>query len=43
MLDMVDCPLKFTFKDLLRPEPSRTEFFFSALLNYGLHKYVPSG
>ncbi|VVA93910.1 unnamed protein product [Arabis nemorensis] len=38
MLDMVDCPLKFTFKDLLRPEPSRTEFFFSALLNYGLHK-----
>ncbi|KFK40736.1 hypothetical protein AALP_AA2G034500 [Arabis alpina] len=38
MLDMVDCPLKFTFKDLLRPEPSRTEFFLSALLNYGLHK-----
>lgn len=40
MLDMVDCPLKITFKDLLRPESSRTEFFISSLLNYGLHKYV---
>uniref|UniRef100_A0A1J3H9C7 Kinetochore protein nuf2 n=1 Tax=Noccaea caerulescens TaxID=107243 RepID=A0A1J3H9C7_NOCCA len=38
MLDLVECPLKFTFKDLLRPESSRTEFFISALLNFGLHK-----
>jgi len=40
MLEMLDCPLPISFKDLLRPESSRTEFFISALLNYGLYKYV---
>ncbi|ESQ29355.1 hypothetical protein EUTSA_v10023463mg [Eutrema salsugineum] len=38
MLDMVDCPLKINFRDLLKPESSRTEFFISALLNFSLHK-----
>ncbi|AEE33765.1 Kinetochore protein NUF2 [Arabidopsis thaliana] len=38
MLEMLDCPLPISFKDLLRPESSRTEFFISALLNYGLYK-----
>ncbi|KAL0710964.1 hypothetical protein Bca4012_017942 [Brassica carinata] len=37
-LEMVDCPLNINFKDLIRPDSSRTEFFISALLNYGLHK-----
>ncbi|CAN6807825.1 unnamed protein product [Brassica oleracea] len=37
-LEMVDCPLIINFKDLLRPDSSRTEFFISALLNYALHK-----
>ncbi|KAG7585076.1 Kinetochore protein Nuf2 [Arabidopsis thaliana x Arabidopsis arenosa] len=38
MLRMLHCPLKITYKDLLRPESSRTECFFSSLLNYGLYK-----
>ncbi|CAF2123275.1 unnamed protein product [Brassica rapa] len=37
-LEMVDCPFNINFKDLLRPDSSRTEFFISALLNYSLHK-----
>ncbi|CAH8322743.1 unnamed protein product [Eruca vesicaria subsp. sativa] len=37
-LEMVDCPLNINFKDLIRPDSSRTEYFISALLNYGLHK-----
>ncbi|CAH2047838.1 unnamed protein product [Thlaspi arvense] len=38
MLEMVDCPLKINLRDLLRPDSARTEFFISALLNFGLHK-----
>ncbi|XP_010508072.1 PREDICTED: probable kinetochore protein NUF2 [Camelina sativa] len=39
MLDMVvECPLQMNYKDLIRPEPSRTEFFISSLVNYALHK-----
>ncbi|CAL9237986.1 unnamed protein product [Arabidopsis halleri] len=34
----VDCPLMFTYKDLLRPESPRTEFFISLLLNFALYK-----
>lgn len=37
-LEMVDCPLNINFKDMIRPDSSRTEFFISALLNYALHK-----
>ncbi|KAF3559539.1 hypothetical protein F2Q69_00013455 [Brassica cretica] len=37
-LEMVECPLNINFKDLLRPDSSRTEFFIGALLNFGLHK-----
>ncbi|KAG2288463.1 hypothetical protein Bca52824_048067 [Brassica carinata] len=40
-LEMVECPLNINFKDLLRPDSSRTEFFIGALLNFGLHKYAP--
>ncbi|XP_010533961.1 PREDICTED: kinetochore protein nuf2 [Tarenaya hassleriana] len=36
-LDSVGCPLNFTLKDLLQPDSSRSEFFISALLNFGLH------
>ncbi|CAH2047839.1 unnamed protein product, partial [Thlaspi arvense] len=42
MLEMVDCPVKIDFRDLLRPDSAQTEFFISALLNFGLHKYVLS-
>ncbi|XP_010518260.1 PREDICTED: probable kinetochore protein NUF2 [Camelina sativa] len=39
MLDMVvACPLQMNYKDLIRPEPSRTEFFISSLMNYALHR-----
>ncbi|OAY39088.1 kinetochore protein NUF2 homolog [Manihot esculenta] len=38
MLGLVDCPLKFTLKDLLRPQGDRTEIFLSAILNFCLHK-----
>ncbi|KAF8086061.1 hypothetical protein N665_0636s0033 [Sinapis alba] len=37
-LDMLDCPLMINFKDLIRPDSSRTEFFISALLNFSLYK-----
>ncbi|XP_020890726.1 uncharacterized protein LOC110230868 [Arabidopsis lyrata subsp. lyrata] len=40
MLHMLHCPLKITYKDLLRPESSRTECFFSSLLTYGLYNYL---
>ncbi|XP_010430091.1 PREDICTED: probable kinetochore protein NUF2 [Camelina sativa] len=38
MLDSVACPLQMNYKDLIRPEPSRTEFFISSLMNFALHK-----
>ncbi|XP_010473127.1 PREDICTED: probable kinetochore protein NUF2 [Camelina sativa] len=38
MLDMVECPLLMNYKDLIRPEPSRTEFFISSFVNYALHR-----
>ncbi|XP_010474416.1 PREDICTED: uncharacterized protein LOC104753936 [Camelina sativa] len=38
MLDSVDCPLQMNYKDLIRPEPSRTEFFISSLMNFALHR-----
>ncbi|XP_021907389.1 probable kinetochore protein NUF2 [Carica papaya] len=38
MVASVDCPIKFTLKDLIRPDAARTEFFFSAILNFCLHK-----
>lgn len=34
----VDCPRKFTLKDLIKPDPDRTELFLSAMLNFCLHK-----
>ncbi|KAI4341999.1 hypothetical protein MLD38_026663 [Melastoma candidum] len=34
----LDCPKKFTFKDLVKPDAERTEVFVSAILNYCFHK-----
>ncbi|KAL0541111.1 hypothetical protein IC582_021146 [Cucumis melo] len=34
----LDCPKKFTLKDLIKPEADRTEIFLSAILNFGIHK-----
>lgn len=34
----VDCPVRFTLKDLIKPDTNRTEIFLSALLNFCLHK-----
>ncbi|KAL0357154.1 UNVERIFIED_CONTAM: Kinetochore protein NUF2 [Sesamum calycinum] len=34
----VNCPKAFTPKDLIKPEPERTELFLSALLNFHLHR-----
>ncbi|XP_065869512.1 kinetochore protein NUF2 homolog [Euphorbia lathyris] len=38
MVHLVDCPLKFTLKDLLKPQGDRTELYLSAILNFCLHK-----
>lgn len=34
----VDCPRRFTLKDLLKPDSDRTETFLSAILNFCLHR-----
>ncbi|KAH7543627.1 kinetochore protein NUF2 homolog [Ziziphus jujuba] len=34
----VDCPVRFTLRDLIKPDANRTEYFLSALLNFCLHK-----
>ncbi|CAM8906827.1 unnamed protein product [Rhodiola kirilowii] len=38
MVEAIRCPLKFTLKDLLKPDGERTELFVSSILNYCLHK-----
>ncbi|XP_057422081.1 kinetochore protein NUF2 homolog [Lotus japonicus] len=38
LLDALECPRKFTFADLLMPEPQKTEFFLGALLNFCLDR-----
>ncbi|KAG7977680.1 hypothetical protein I3843_05G042200 [Carya illinoinensis] len=38
VLASTDCPKRFTLKDLIRPDTDRTEFFLSAILNFGLHR-----
>ncbi|KAM1392482.1 hypothetical protein ACFX2I_020053 [Malus domestica] len=35
---LVDCPKRFTLKDMIKPETDRTEYFVSALLNFSLHR-----
>ncbi|KAK1394917.1 Nuf2 domain-containing protein [Heracleum sosnowskyi] len=34
----VYCPRKFNFKDLVKPDSDRTQFFLSAMLNYILYR-----
>ncbi|XP_024020636.1 kinetochore protein nuf2 [Morus notabilis] len=34
----LECPKRFTLKDVIKPDIDRTEFFLSALLNFCLHK-----
>lgn len=34
----LECPKKFTLKDLIKPEADRTELFLSAILNFCLHR-----
>ncbi|CAK9326878.1 unnamed protein product [Citrullus colocynthis] len=34
----LDCPKKFTLKDLIKPEADRMEIFLSAMLNFCIHK-----
>ncbi|KAB1207037.1 hypothetical protein CJ030_MR7G011358 [Morella rubra] len=38
VLASTECPEKFTLKDLIRLDTCRTEFFLSAILNFGLHR-----
>ncbi|KAL6515231.1 hypothetical protein OROHE_018863 [Orobanche hederae] len=40
LLGAVNCSKEFTPKDLIKPEPERTEFFLNELLNFYLHRYV---
>ncbi|OMO57849.1 hypothetical protein CCACVL1_25677 [Corchorus capsularis] len=32
------CPMQFNLRDLVKPDPSRTEFFISSILNFCLYK-----
>ncbi|EPS66479.1 hypothetical protein M569_08298, partial [Genlisea aurea] len=38
IIEEVECPKAFTPKDLIKPEPDRTELFLGALLNFLLHR-----
>ncbi|KAK7359090.1 hypothetical protein VNO77_01036 [Canavalia gladiata] len=38
ILTALECPRKFTFADLLMPDPHRTELFLGALLNFCLDR-----
>ncbi|KAI3815420.1 hypothetical protein L1987_15087 [Smallanthus sonchifolius] len=38
LIAALDCPRKFNLKDLIKPEPDRSELFLSALLNFSLHR-----
>ncbi|KAI3712450.1 hypothetical protein L1987_71007 [Smallanthus sonchifolius] len=38
LIAALDCPRKFNLKDLIKPEPGRSELFLSALLNFSLHR-----
>ncbi|KAJ1386124.1 Nuf2, N-terminal domain superfamily [Sesbania bispinosa] len=40
VLDALECPKKFTFADLLMPDPHKTDFFLGALLNFCLDRQV---
>ncbi|KAK2966655.1 hypothetical protein RJ640_002353, partial [Escallonia rubra] len=41
LIAALDCPKKFTLKDLIKPDVDRTEFFLGAILNFFLHRHVP--
>lgn len=38
LIASLDCPKKFTLKDLTKPDTDRTEIFVSAILNFCFHK-----
>jgi len=40
VLTDIECPRKFTFADLLVPDPHRTDLFLGALLNFYLYRSV---
>ncbi|XP_057806152.1 kinetochore protein NUF2 homolog isoform X2 [Salvia miltiorrhiza] len=40
LLAAIRCPKSFTPKDLIKPDPDRTECFLGALLNFHLHRHA---
>ncbi|KAI7992511.1 hypothetical protein LOK49_LG12G00194 [Camellia lanceoleosa] len=38
VLSAVDCPKKFSLKDLIKPEADRTELFLSAIVNFCIYR-----
>jgi len=38
VLASIECPKRFTLKDLIRPDTDRTGFFLSSILNFGRHR-----
>ncbi|KAK1414653.1 hypothetical protein QVD17_30402 [Tagetes erecta] len=38
LIASLDCPRNFTLKDLIKPEPDRSDLFLSAILNFSLHR-----
>lgn len=38
VLESTEFPKRITLKDLIRPDNERTEFFLSAIINFGLHR-----
>ncbi|MBA0778660.1 hypothetical protein Gotri_006506, partial [Gossypium trilobum] len=39
----LNCPMQFNLRDLIKPDPRRTEHFLSGILNFCLYKYALPG
>ncbi|KAL4354589.1 hypothetical protein GQ457_06G015810 [Hibiscus cannabinus] len=42
VMESINCPIAFNLRDLVKPDPRRTELFLSAILNFCFYKYVCS-
>ncbi|KAE8656143.1 Kinetochore protein nuf2 isoform 3 [Hibiscus syriacus] len=40
VMESLKCPMLFNLRDLVKPDPRRTEHFLSAILNFCLYKFI---
>lgn len=40
LVSALSCPYSFTPKDLIKPDPDRTEIFLGALLNFNAYRLI---